>query len=40
LYLKHDDLNRLAKALIDLANKRGGFDNITVVLARDSRRQK
>lgn len=33
------DLESKASTLVDMANKRGGYDNITVVLAADIRRQ-
>ena len=39
LFLTHDDLQRAAVAMVDLANMRGGFDNITVVLATGMGRQ-
>jgi protein phosphatase len=34
ILLKHDDLTRAAARLVELANKNGGLDNITVVLVR------
>ncbi len=34
LVLRHDDEGETVDALVDLANERGGADNITVVLAR------
>jgi protein phosphatase len=32
--LRHDDPERASRALVDLANERGGDDNITVIVVQ------
>ena len=34
--LRHDDPERASRALVDLANERGGDDNITVIVVQRS----